>query len=387
MNIGIFTNNYLPNPYGVTGSIESFREIFEKQGHTVYIFAPFWKGYCDENHRVFRYPSLDIKIKFRFPLAIPYSWKMDKLIDSLDLDIIHSQHPNLLGTAAKKWARKKNIPLVFTWHTLYDQYTNFAPFLPRAFTANWIIKKVVRYANSSDALIAPTQGVADKIKGWGVRRKINVIPTGVIEAQFENPDRKKIRDRYGIRDNEILLVLISRLTEEKNVEFLLRALVPVIKKHTNVKFLLGGEGYLAGKIKTMAKKSNIKDSVIFSGLVSREEVKNYLLAGDIFVHASKSETQGMILSEAMYMGLPIVAINATGANDLIENNVSGLLVKDSLEEFSQGVKSLIDNSSLRKNLGKNAKRIAGEKYASKVCAGEMLIVYEKAIKNPQKQTK
>lgn len=380
MNIGIFTNNYLPNPYGVTGSIESFREMFEKQGHVVYIFAPFWKGYRDKNHRVFRYPSVDVKIKFRFPLAIPYSWKMDKIINSLDLDIIHSQHPNLLGTAAKKWARKKNIPLVFTWHTLYDQYTNFVPFLPQKFAANWIIKKAVRYANNSDALIVPTQGVADKIKEWGVRKKINVIPTGVTEAQFENPDRKKIRDRHGIRDNEILLILISRLTEEKNVEFLLRAVIPVIKKYPSTKFILGGEGYLLEKLKNISRENNIADKVIFSGLVSKKEMKDYLAAGDIFVHASKSETQGMILSEAMYMGLSIVAVNATGANDLIENNINGLLVKDSPEEFSQGLESLINNSSLRESFGNNAKKIAREKYISKVCAGKMLRVYEERIK-------
>lgn len=380
MNIGIFTNNYLPNPYGVTGSIESFRKVFEDQGHTVYVFAPFWKGYRDKNPNVFRYPSVDIEIKFRFPLAIPYSRSMNRIIDELDLDIVHSHHPNLLGAAAKKWARKKNIPLVFTWHTLYDLYTNFVPFLPSRLAARWMINKSVKYASLSDIVIAPARSTAEKMKEWGVNRQIKVIPTGVTEEQFINPDRRKIRDRYGIREHEILLVLLSRLTEEKNVEFLLRALAPVVKKYDCVKLLLGGDGYLVEKLRAVARENNIQDRVIFSGLVSKEEVKDYLAAGDIFVHASKSETQGMILSEAMYMGLPIVAVNATGAKDLIAHKVSGLLTGDSMEEFSQGVELLIHNPTLRETLGSNAKEIARKKYASEICAKEMMKVYEEALR-------
>jgi len=114
MNIAIFTNNYLPNPYGVTTSVESFRKEFEKRGHNVYIFAPHNRGYKDKNKNVFRYPSIDIKYKIRFPLPIPYSRKIDKEIKKLKIDIIHAQHPNLLGGAAITWAEKKHIPLVFT---------------------------------------------------------------------------------------------------------------------------------------------------------------------------------------------------------------------------------------------------------------------------------
>ncbi len=379
MNIAIFTNNYLPNPYGVTGSIESFRNVFEKQGHTVYVFSPFWKGYHDKNPHVFRYPSVDIKIKFRFPLPIPYSRAVSRIIKELDLDIIHSHHPNLLGAAAKKWAGRKNIPLVFTWHTLYDLYTNFVPFLSSSVAARWMIHGAARYANRSGAVIAPTRSTAERMREWGVKKKIKVIPTGVSETQFVNPDRKKIRSHYAVRDSEILLVLLSRLTEEKNVEFLLRALIPVIKKYSHIKLLLGGEGYLLETLKSISENNCVKDRVIFSGLVPKDEVKDYLAAGDIFVHASKSETQGMILSEAMYTGLPIVAVDATGAKDLIAHKVSGLLTGDSMKEFSAMVELLINNPLMRETLGDNAKEIARKKYASEICAKEMMRVYEEAI--------
>jgi len=136
---------------------------------------------------------VDIKIKIRFPLPIPYSRKINKILENLDLDIIHSQHPNFLGTAAKKWARKKNVPLVFTWHTLYDQYTNFIPFIPARLSANYMIKKAVKFANNSNAIVVPTDSIIQTIKNWGVTNE-NIFPvaTGVMEEDFKDPDRNII---------------------------------------------------------------------------------------------------------------------------------------------------------------------------------------------------
>jgi len=380
MKIGIFTNNYLPNPYGVTGSIESFRKVFESLGHEVFVFAPRWKGYSDENRKVFRYPSLDMNIKFRFPLAFSYSRRVDKVLENLDLDIIHSQHPNLLGTAAMKWARKKKIPLVFTWHTLYDRYTNFIPFLPKKFSANWIIKKAVKYANACDQIVIPTESIRKIIQDWGVENKnITAVPTGVDEKDFENADGKSIRKKYGIRDDEILLLLVSRLTEEKNVEFLFDAVIDILKNNSHVKFMLAGGGYLVSKLKKKALDNNLSEKVIFTGEIKRKEVKNYYAAGDIFVCASKSETQGMLISEAMYIGLPIVAVKATGVSDLVEDNRSGFLVAEEKKTLSETVEKLIKNKNLCKTFSEESKKIAKEKYISKICAQKMLSIYEKLI--------
>jgi glycosyltransferase involved in cell wall biosynthesis len=396
MNIGIFTNNYLPNPYGVTGSIESFRKQLEKLGHTVYIFAPKYKNYTDENSRacpkqypaerdfgrVFRYPSIDFKYKISFPLAIPFSKKMDKIISGLDLDIIHSQHPNLLGSAAQKWAKKKNIPLCFTWHTLYDQYTHFIPLIPEKISGAWAIKNATKYANRSDAVIIPTESIRSIIQNWGVTNKnIFAIPTGVEEEFYQNPDRNIVRNKFGIKDNEILLLLVSRLTEEKNVEFLFRSIIKVLETNPTTKLLVSGDGYLLPRLKSLVTENNLNDRIFFEGIVKKEELKNYYSAGDIFVYASKSETQGMIVSEAMYCGLPIVAVASTGIESLVENNQNGFLVSESEEDFSQAVQKLIDNPELRKNFAEKSAQIAQEKYTSAICAKHMLEIYEKVINN------
>ena len=380
MNIGIFTNNYLPNPYGVTGSIESFRRELEKRGHSVYIFAPRYKEYKDKNSRVFRYPSLDINIKFRFPLAIPHSWKMRKILKNLNLDIIHSQHPNLLGAAAAQWARRKKIPLIFTWHTLYDQYTNFVPFLPKKFVADYMIKKAVKYANRADAVITPTESIISIIKKWGVKNN-NIIPiaTGVEEEDFKNADRNIIRRKYNIAEDEILLLLISRLTEEKNIKFVFEAVKDILKNNNKIKFLVAGGGYLITKLKNLCEEEKITDKVFFSGEVKREEIKNYYAAGDIFVYGSKSETQGMIITEAMYMGLPIVAVDATGIKSLVLNNSNGFLVSEDEEEFTNAILKLVNDKDLRNKFSENSAHIARMKFTASVCAERMLEVYKECL--------
>lgn len=381
MNIAIFTNNYLPNPYGVSTSIETFRQEFEKLGHTVYIFAPHFPGHTDENPRVFRYPSVDLVIKIKFPLAVPHSWKMSRILKKLDIDVIHAQHPNLLGTAAKKWAKKKNVPLVFTWHTLYDYYTGFVPFLPKRFSAGYMIKKAVKFANNSDAVVVPTSSIIPILKNWGVKKEMDAVATGVIEEEFKNADGKKIREKYAINNDDILLLLITRLTSEKNVEFVSRSVAGILKERKNVKFLVSGDGYLLSKLQEFVKDNEISDQVIFSGVIPRNEIKNYYAAGDIFVHGSKSETQGMILTEAMYMGLPIIAVCATGATSLIQNNRNGFLsCVNNEKEFTYMITKLILDKKLREKTSEESKRIARENFTSSVCAQKMLEVYEKSIK-------
>ncbi|HAS00156.1 MAG: Glycosyl transferase group 1 [Candidatus Moranbacteria bacterium GW2011_GWC2_37_73] len=381
MRIAIFTNNYLPNPFGVSMSIESFRREFEKLGHTVYIFAPEFKGYVDENKNVFRYPALDLKFKnIRFPIAISYSYRIDRILSKLEIDVIHSQHPNLLGWQAKRWAKKKNVPLVFTWHTLYDQYAHFAPLVPRRLAAWWTIKNAVGYANVSDQIITPTPSVTEIIRSWGVKnKKIESIPSGVEESEFENAEGIEIRKKLEIASDETVLFFIGRITAEKNLTFLMNAVAKVLLKNKKVKFLVCGGGDYISVMQKIALENGVSDQVIFTGLIANNDRKNYFAAADIFVHASKSETQGMILTEAMYMGVPIVAVSATGVKDLITNQINGLLVKENEVDFANAVERLINDNDIRRKFSENAKKIAKENYTASICAKKMLEVYQKTI--------
>ncbi|EKE20109.1 MAG: glycosyl transferase, group 1 [uncultured bacterium] len=390
MKIAIFTNNYLPNPYGVSMSIESFRKEFEKLGHTVYIFAPEFENHIDENKNVYRFPSINFTFKkINFPLAIPYSYRINMILNELEIDVVHCQHPNLLGWAGKRWAKKKNAPLIFTWHTLYDQYAHFAKgIVPEKIAAWWTIRNAVNFANSAYQVITPTLSVAKIIKWWGVTNEnISDIPTGIDENVFKNANGKSIRKKYDIADDEILLVLVSRFTAEKNAEFLIKSVIFALKKNKKIKFLAGGDGYLLDSLKELIEKEGVADQVIFPGFIGNDVKKNYYDAGDIFVFASKSETQGMIISEALYMGLPVVAVSATGVKDLVTNQVDGLLVGENEEDFANAISRLVSDGELRKKFSDNGKRIAKRQYTSSVCAGKMLEIYQKAIQKKNKERK
>ncbi len=380
MKIAIFTNNYLPNPYGVTNSIESFRKKLETWGHEVFIFAPRWKGYQDDNPKIFRYPAVTTNIKFKFPLPLTCSQKMEKRIAGMEIDLIHSQHPNLLGKVALRWAKKKKIPLVFTWHTLYDRYAHFFPFLPSHIVASWVIRNAVKYANQADLVIAPTESVIEILKQWKVRTPIKALSSGLEEDLFQDPEREKIRKIFGVQEDAILILLVSRLTEEKNVEFLFRSLESLLERNEKIHFLVVGGGYLLPRLKKRVLGKGLDRKVFFSGVVEKTELKNYLAAGDIFVNASLSETQGMNVSEAMYLGLPVVAVRATGISSLVKDGENGFLVGEDEKEFQDAVEKLVADEKLRRDMALASARIAKENFTDEVCARKMLAVYESLLK-------
>ncbi len=381
MNIAIFTNNYLPNPYGVSTSVEGFRRALEKRGHTVYIFAPQWGGSLRKKEQnIFRYPAIKTPTKIDFSLVIPYSLRIDEIISSLHIDVIHAQHPNLLGTVAQKWAVKKNVPLVFTWHSLYDRYAHYAPFVPDRLAGSWAMHNAGGFAMESDHVIVPTASIIPIIRGAGVTHdRISIVPSGVDEELFANGNGAMIRNKYNVTDDQIVLVTVSRLTEEKNVIFLARAVANILTKNPHVIFMCCGEGDLSEKMKSIFIDYDVLQQVIFTGKIDRAMVKHYLMAGDIFVYASTSETQGTIITENMYCGKSIVAVGTNGVGDLIQNEISGIVTVEKEDIFSQSIQRLIDDPQLRRKCGESAYEIARKYYTASVCANDLLRVYEQSI--------
>lgn len=382
MNIAIFTNNYLPNPYGVSTSVDGFRKSLIKKGHQVYIFAPHWEGDYEDDENIFRYPSINIKTKVPFSLVVPYSKKIDKIIENLEIDIIHTQHPNLLGLAAKNWALKKNVPLVFTWHTLYDKYGHYAPLIPDVIAGSWAMKNAIGFAEECDHIITPTQSVKDFIFSQEIENKnISVVPSGVDESLFKNADGEKIRKQFNIKNDQIILVSISRLTEEKNVVFLAKSIAQVLKNNEKVVFIFGGEGDLKDDLKDIFMMVGVADRVFLSGKIKREEVKNYLSAGDIFVYASTSETQGTIITENMYVGKPVVAVKASGVKDIVVDGETGILTEEKENDFVVAVNNLIKNKEKRNLMGENAKKEALKNYTIDACGEKLIGVYKNVIED------
>lgn len=382
MRIGIFTNNYIPIISGVTESVESFRRQLERKGHEVFVFAPHFPGFKDENPNVFRYPSLNAKYKTVFPIAIIWDPSIYKKAKELKLDIIHTQHPFNVGKSALKIARKLKLPIVFTNHTRYEMYTHFIPVLPQKFLKWYVIHESARFANNCNQVIAPSQSIKDLLIGYGVRTDIEVLPTGIDIEKFKNAGgRKEIREKFGVGDDEILLATVSRIAKEKNIDFLLRVFLHLYENE-NLKYMIVGSGEDLERLKQIAIDLKINDRVIFTGAVPHNQVPDYFKAGDIFLYSSLSETQGLITVEAMAAGLPTVAVRATGAQDIIEAGVDGFLSENSEDEFADKVEMLINNADLRLKISGKAVEKA-EEYSEEKCGERLIRLYEKVLEKPE----
>ena len=386
MNIGFFTNTYLPAVSGVTTVIENYREELEKQGHNVYIFAAKHSNHQDKNPNVFRFRSVDLNYKISYPLPLISSPKIRRTIKRINLDIVHSHHFFLSGQIAWYYAKKLKLPLIFTYHTRYNLYVHYAP-LPEELSKPLAKTLSTLYANSCNAVVAPSKSIKDLILKYGVRKPVYIIPSGIDIDKFKKSgNEEKIREKYNIKDDAILLLTVCRLSEEKNLAFLLKVFQKIIKKRKNVYFMIVGDGPEKENLERQSFKLGLKEKIIFTDKISYSRIPSFYNASDIFLSSSLSETQGLIFIEAMTGGLPIVAIKAIGSEDIIINGENGFLTSGDINDFSQRVLYLIDNENLRKKMSEKARNRA--KYFSiENSTKKMLSLYGKAIGQKEKENK
>ncbi|MFO7807350.1 MAG: glycosyltransferase [Candidatus Moraniibacteriota bacterium] len=359
MKIGFFTNTYLPINYGATVSVETFRKSLEKLGDEVFIFAPRHKDYEDENDSVFRYPSFMYNYKENYPIAIPFYPPIDNKIKELNLDIIHSHQPFSLGKKGLRQAKKNNIPIIFTHHTRYEDYAHYVPILPESVLADLVKDEATRFANQCDLVIAPSKSIKEMIQSRGVKTRIEILPTGIDFNKFQRGKRENIRKKFGIKKNELLLLNVGRIEEEKNIMFMMDCIVETIKNNSRIKMMFAGKGSLKRELQEKARKNKIENKVIFPGLVDREEIQDYFAAGDIYLQTSTSETQGISLYEAMASSLPCLAVESTGAVDVVSNFENGLLAKKNKKDFQEKLQKILNDKKLREKIKKNALKTSG----------------------------
>lgn len=240
MKLGIFTDSYLPYTSGVVRSIQTFKEELTSLGHDVFIFAPSYKN-CNNESRVFRFASIPSLTNREFTLAVPFSLRLKQIIQDLQLDLIHVHSPFLLGRLGARYARKEDIPLVFTYHTLYEEYVHYVPFA-RSLTKE-LAQKVSRdFCNQCDLVIVPTGIIADYLQKIGVTANIRKVPTGIRINQFQTVDRFWLRQRFNIDPQERILLFVGRLGQEKNIGLLLESfsLVNIEMNHTTLVLVGGG---------------------------------------------------------------------------------------------------------------------------------------------------
>ena len=349
LRIAHFTNTYKPNINGVVRSVSTFREGLTRLGHHVSIFAQDPPGDYEETEPyVFRYPAINIP-KFNYSLTMPHSNFVNKLLPSLKLHIIHSNHPLLLGNAAADQAEKLSIPLVFTFHTSYvdyaDGYAQYVPF-SQAFVEDIVVEGLARYLSRCQHIITPSDSIKEALAHYaGLTDRVTTIPTGIDVEPYQNADGRPVRKQYGW-EKETVLVSIGRLANEKNFSTLLDAVAQVMSQQNDVRLMLIGDGPQREDLEKHTQTLGIAGKVKFTGRLPFEEIPNHLKAADLFVFASVTETQGLVTMEAMATGLPVVAVAATGTSDAVTNGQEGLLTENDSDALAEAIRQVLADQEM-----------------------------------------
>lgn len=378
MHICMLTNTYLPHVGGVARSVHTFSQDLQKNGHEVLIVAPTFAESATEDTEddtVLRVPAIQNFNGSDFSMRIPVPFYIDEKLDDFKADIIHSHHPYLLGDAAFRAARRRRLPLVFTHHTLYEEYTHYVTGDNENFR-QFARNLSTMYANLCDQVVAPSKSIADLIKKRGVTTPVTEIPTGVDTGFFSSGNADVFKKEHHIAENAFIIGHVGRLAPEKNLVYLAQSVARSMKKSADTIFCVAGDGPDKQKIVDIFKERNLLDRLILTGNLTGRALAHAYQAMDIFVFSSQSETQGMVLTEAMAAKTPVIALDAPGVREVVENKKNGLLLPaDAREEdFSQSICDAASDpeklSAWQQRAGQTARNFSRE-----ACTRKLLDLY------------
>ena len=389
MKIGIFTDAYEPHISGVTTSIKMLKTALEKMHHEVYIVTANLdnnKFIYDKKNKIIYLPGIKTGI-YETKLTGIYSKKAMKIIKEWNLDVIHSQTEFGVGYFSRIVAKKLSLPIVHTYHTLYEDYVHYVTHGHFDNFAKKLAIKITKYycEKRCDELIVPTDKIKDLfINKYNIIKQVNVIPTGIDIDKFKiTPSMKKniqtIKNKYKIKDTDFIIGSVGRIAPEKSFDKLLYNIKDMIKVNTNIKVLLVGGGPDLDNLKELTKKLNLENYVIFTDKVNYDLVPTYFNIFNVVVSFSKTETQGLTIIEGLAASKPTLCIEDDSFRSMIEPNYNGYLFKNDTE-FKDYIFKLMNDKKLYKDMATNA-RNSTYKCSKEVFAADILKVYHKAIEN------
>jgi 1,2-diacylglycerol 3-alpha-glucosyltransferase len=382
MHICMFTNTYLPHVGGVARSVHNFAHDLQTMGHQVLIVAPTFPeaGIDDaQDDGIVRVPAIQNFNGSDFSMRIPVPFYIDEKLDDFQPDIIHSHHPYLLGDAAFRAARRRRLPLVFTHHTLYEEYTHYVTGDNKNFR-QFARNLSTMYANLCDQVVAPSKSIADLIQDRGVTTPVTEIPTGVDTVFFGSADGHAFTKAWQIPENAFVIGHVGRLAPEKNLEFLAKSVARSLKTLSDTWFCVAGEGPEKDNIRDIFDEQNLLNRLILTGNLTGKDLAAAYQAMDMFVFSSTTETQGMVLTEAMAAGTPVIALDAPGAREVVLHNRNGLLLDGDTDfkAFSQTLCDAVSHPEKTAVWQKYALQTAQD-FSRKTCAQKLSDLYEYAI--------
>ncbi len=352
---------YFPRVNGVSTSIETFRQVLTDHDVTMQLVVPRY-GEEAEQKGIIRVGARSIP---RDPEDRLLAWSETHktvLDQARNCDLIHVQTPFVAHYAGHKAARRLDKPVIATYHTLFEEYLfHYAPFLPR----EWLRGAARRFSrtqcNDLDAVIVPSTAMRDRLTEYGVTVPMHVLPTGIPLSRFAEGDRARFRELHGIPEARPVVLFVGRVAHEKNIDFLIDAVAEARRTVPELLFLITGEGPAEKALRRKAESLGIADNVRFLGYMDRQhELPDCYAAADAFVFASRTETQGLVLLEAMAMGLPVVALAAMGTKDILGPGRGAIAPADDVAEFAQAISRLMQDPVLRQRLSVEARDYALE---------------------------
>lgn len=386
MNIAMFTNTYLPHVGGVARSVSSFVEGYRKRGHGALVVAPVFPETPEDEEDVLRVPAItDFNDSgFSVRLAVPSETR--KKLDAFAPDLIHAHHPFLLGDNGLREAWARDLPLVFTHHTLYEEYIGYLP-VEGEFTRKAAIEIATGFANACSLVFAPSESVRDLIRERGVRSPVTVQPSGIDVDAFRSGDGDRFRQNHGIDQDRVVIGHVGRLAREKNLPFLVRGCARALERADAALLVLVGDGDAREEALEIARDAGVGDRLIDTGALEGDDLYDAYAAFDLFAFTSQSETQGLVVAEAMAGGAPVVALDGPGVSDVVEDGKNGRLLEGDAapEDFAEAIADLVSDENLRASLREGAAATA-DAFSTSRAVESALENYERIIRDHTPRT-
>ncbi|MDP3211048.1 glycosyltransferase [Methylotenera sp.] len=378
MKILFISDVYFPRINGVSTSIRTFVEQMQGLGHEVHLIAPDYGVSSQDETWIKRIPARNIYFDPEDKL-MKYGEAMQRLpgLRREKYDIVHVHTPFVAHYLGLELARELNVPCVETYHTFFEDYLHhYLPWIPKLMARGVARMISKRQCNAVDAIVAPSQPMLDVLRGYGVNVSAEVVPTGLQMQSFKAADGKAFRQRYGISLERPMLLYVGRVAFEKNIAFLIEMANVLVKEVPDVLLVITGEGPAEASLHKLTQQLGISNNVKVIGYLDRErELNACYQAADVFVFASKSETQGLVLLEAMAQGTPVVAIAELGTASILVNGEGALIAPDNINGFAEKVKHLLMYPEERFELGVRARSYVLAKWTASIQAERMVQFY------------
>jgi len=378
LKIVMFSETYIPQVNGVATSIHLFRKYLEKRGHDVYIIAPVSP---ENDDKVLLIDGITFPMEKQHKLPIPDNRLINNLILEIDPDVIHSHAPFTLGIAALRTQKKFGIPHVHTYHTLLVEYRHY---IPKPFTPprNAVEEFSAWFCNQVDHVVSPTAEIKAELQKYGVEKPITILPTGIDIESFEKSDKFSIREKHEIMPNDKILLFVGRLAKEKNLEFILEIFKELYKKFRKIKLIIVGDGPMRPKIEEYKNETQAGKNIILTGYIKRNDLMEYYKQSDLFIFASVTETQGLVVLESLAAGTPVVAVAKKGIKDVLMDGQGALLINEvDKTEFLKKVEELLTNEELLENLSILGKEYVKNYWSMDIMAEKLEKLYFSLEKN------